>query len=260
MSWRLAKSLVTLRDQVNKAHPNRSKASDGTIGDAKHSARKSDHNPNSAGVVCAIDLTHSPQTGFNSYTFAETLRQARDHRIGYVISNGRIFSSTTSPWVWRNYTGSNKHTQHAHVSVKQQSVHYDSTSPWKITATPPAGGGGAPGQPHPTLRRGDRGDEVRMVQRAVGAPVDGIFGPATEIAVKKYQTANGLTADGIVGPATWAKIDPPKLSMPQAGIAALPQEQEPELNLPGDPKDRCHWEDVTVDPSDANSGEDPPQT
>ena len=40
----------------------------------------------------------------------------------------------------------------------------------------------------------------------MGIKVDGDFGPATKLAVMKYQAQNGLTADGIVGPKTWAKI------------------------------------------------------
>lgn len=46
MAWRLAGSLVTFRDQLNAAFPNRSKISDGFIGDAAHQAQgsASDHN------------------------------------------------------------------------------------------------------------------------------------------------------------------------------------------------------------------------
>ena len=44
--------------------------------------------------------------------------------------------------------------------------------------------------------------DVRAVQRVVGVSADGVFGPATERAVKRWQRRHGLTADGIVGPAT----------------------------------------------------------
>lgn len=45
MAWRLAKSLVQLREQINALSPNRSKVSDGTIGNAAHSARTSNQAP-----------------------------------------------------------------------------------------------------------------------------------------------------------------------------------------------------------------------
>jgi hypothetical protein len=52
------------------------------------------------------------------------------------------------------------------------------------------------------LERGDRGEAVRQVQRALGVSADGVFGPQTELAVKRFQKREGLTVDGIVGPAT----------------------------------------------------------
>ncbi len=60
-----------------------------------------------------------------------------------------------------------------------------------------------------TFRRGNRGDCVTRLQQAVKAAgftpgsIDGIFGPLTEAAIKKFQTSKGLTADGVVGPETW---------------------------------------------------------
>lgn len=56
------------------------------------------------------------------------------------------------------------------------------------------------------LRKGMRGEGVRVMQEALGIGADGIFGPGTERALKTWQAAHGLTADGICGPATFAKL------------------------------------------------------
>lgn len=58
-----------------------------------------------------------------------------------------------------------------------------------------------------TLRKGDKGNDVTTLQKALGITADGDFGPKTEEAVKKYQSEHGLTADGIVGNKTWASLD-----------------------------------------------------
>jgi hypothetical protein len=132
MSWRVAKSLLTLRTQVDAMAPSRSKAADGTIGDTAHSARKSDHNPNANNVVTAMDITHDPAHGVDAGALAEMLRLSKDQRIKYVISNRRIFSSQQTPWQWREYTGANAHTKHVHVSVNADPALYDDTKPWTI--------------------------------------------------------------------------------------------------------------------------------
>jgi putative chitinase len=56
------------------------------------------------------------------------------------------------------------------------------------------------------LRKGSRGDGVKMMQEALGIGADGIFGPGTERALKAWQAENGLAADGIAGPATFDKL------------------------------------------------------
>ena len=56
------------------------------------------------------------------------------------------------------------------------------------------------------LKKGDRGANVAKVQRWLNQPDDGVFGPATKAAVKRFQRRQGLTADGVVGPATWAAL------------------------------------------------------
>ena len=56
------------------------------------------------------------------------------------------------------------------------------------------------------LRKGSKGDGVKIMQEALGIGADGDFGPGTERALKAWQASNGLTSDGVAGPATFAKL------------------------------------------------------
>lgn len=57
-----------------------------------------------------------------------------------------------------------------------------------------------------TIKKGSKGDEVKVLQLVIGVTSDGIFGNNTQSALKAWQSKNGLSADGIAGPKTWAKI------------------------------------------------------
>lgn len=70
-----------------------------------------------------------------------------------------------------------------------------------------------------TLRKGDRGEEVKYLQRALHLYAeDGIFGVKTEEALKAWQTKHGLSGDGICGPKTWALIGVPSINITGAHI------------------------------------------
>ncbi len=64
-----------------------------------------------------------------------------------------------------------------------------------------------------TLRRGDKGTQVRYLQEKLNylgfdvGEVDGSFGPKTLAGVLAFQGAYGLARDGVVGPATRAKLN-----------------------------------------------------
>lgn len=130
-SWRLARSLEVLREQVNELYPGRDKASDGTIGDAAHAATVNDHNPDKNGVVAAIDITHDPEKGLDIEQLAASLMQSRDTRIKYIIFNHKIVvPSSVTGWSARAYNGGNPHITHMHLSVNAEN--YDVVSKWKL--------------------------------------------------------------------------------------------------------------------------------
>jgi hypothetical protein len=66
--------------------------------------------------------------------------------------------------------------------------------------------------PTTTLKPGDKGTQVKALQRALahlGYPagkVDGIYGAVTKSAVARFQSAGKLKADGICGPLTLAAL------------------------------------------------------
>lgn len=133
MPWRVARSLDVLLDQLNRRYPNRSKASDGSIGDAAHAASRSDHNPDASDVVRARDFTHDPHAGVDIDRLSDELAESHDPRISYVIANRLIMSGPAGPlpWQWVNYHGSNPHTKHLHLSVVADDL-ADHPRPWDL--------------------------------------------------------------------------------------------------------------------------------
>jgi murein DD-endopeptidase MepM/ murein hydrolase activator NlpD len=64
-----------------------------------------------------------------------------------------------------------------------------------------------PGYPGAYIQEGSNGEAVKFIQQQLKVKVDGVFGPATDKAVKALQLKHGLVSDGIVGPKTWAFLD-----------------------------------------------------
>ena len=118
MQPKLCAAGVQLRDQIDTWFPDRRTASDGWLGDSRHSATKSDHNPDADGWVRAIDVDASlgSPDGISAY-LADQIRIAgkTDKRISYVIHNHHIASKILN-WKWRKYKGINPHTKHIHIS------------------------------------------------------------------------------------------------------------------------------------------------
>jgi hypothetical protein len=117
--WTAAASIRRLGDQISVAFPTPS-LTDGTVAGKAHDqvSPSSDHRPHpftGPGIVRAIDAGVTPAQGV---AITEALRASKDSRIKYVIFDGRIFSSTSAtPYVWRDYDGSNPHATHFHLST-----------------------------------------------------------------------------------------------------------------------------------------------
>jgi hypothetical protein len=117
----LCKAGQQLREQFDDSYSDRDRRSDGWIGDTRHQARPSDHNPDEQGIVRAVDIdrdisgTSKPDL---MPDIADQLRLAAkrgEKRISYIIFEGRI-ASAKKAWAWRPYDGANKHNHHMHVS------------------------------------------------------------------------------------------------------------------------------------------------
>ncbi|MFG1776605.1 peptidoglycan-binding protein [Micromonospora sp. NPDC049048] len=199
--WRVVRSLDRLNEQIRAASPRAvppatPAVSWGSIADSAHSTT-SDHYPHfyealgKTAVVCARDFPHAPALGLDAHAVAEQLRLSRDPRIAYVISNGRI----TGPgrgWEWDDYSGSDPHDTHIHVSTVRTAAADDSRD-WQI---------GQGGIAQMFCKRGDNGENVVALQTALNAlgadlKVDGGYGAATADAVKRHIGGDGTEYRGI---------------------------------------------------------------
>ncbi len=134
--WQLVPCLVALRAEFDLIAPARDRSSDGSIGDARHAASRSDHNPDKRGLVHAIDVDEDlRQPGMTMAQKVDLLvdrhRRGLDERLTYVIYERAIWSATHG-WRRRVYTGSNPHDKHAHFSASNHPPLERDTSSWGL--------------------------------------------------------------------------------------------------------------------------------
>ena len=115
-------ALAVLR-QATALSPNRKKASDGLLPSAAHikASPNSDHN-----TGLAVDLTHDPKHGIDCADIFEKLKE--DKRVTYLIFQGKIWSKERANEGNREYSGSNLHNKHLHISINPAMA--ADTSPW----------------------------------------------------------------------------------------------------------------------------------
>jgi hypothetical protein len=126
MKPQLSKAAIQLREQFDDSFPSRLRDSDGWIGDTRHAARPSDHNPDAQGWVRAIDIDRNLSGKAKPDLMPDIVDQIRvlcksgvEKRISYIIFDGFIYSAKFR-FIKRKYTGANKHNHHAHFSFKKE--------------------------------------------------------------------------------------------------------------------------------------------
>ena len=164
----------------------------------------------------AVDLGITPHgASYGTDLANRLLNNSKELGIQCIIWNREIWSGAHPKSGWRKYTGTNPHVDHLHVELSWATAKKNSTEVVKMLdkhiGSASGGSQPSPVQP-PLLRIGSKGAAVRELQTLLNkfgfsvGTVDGIFGPKTESAVKKYQKARGLGVDSIVGPKTWAAL------------------------------------------------------
>lgn len=220
---KLINGLIVLRSEFDTVNPHRDHSSDGWIGDDRHARTISDHNPDSLGIVHAIDVDKDgvPMAKIAAFLVGRS-KAGTETRLQYVIFR-RVIWSRSWGWTARRYTGINPHTAHAHFSARYADV-AGNAEPWGVAIAfgPHAASSPPPAPPKPAAAHpaGSRqlavhappmtGADVEFVQRWIGkarcGPADGRYGPVTGQGVRWYQRMRSLAADGIVGPVTWRNM------------------------------------------------------
>lgn len=203
--WRLAPSLVALEAEFDATWPRRSRASDGSIGDAAHRQRRSDHNP-SSGFVHGIDITDDPRNGPDVSVVARQIAARRDPRLEYVISDAEIWERQTGRW--RRYTGANSHRHHAHFSIRHTAQARNDLSPWltpvrvpsaspTVAPTAPPSVAAAPSRPGLFAPEEDD-DTMRIIQHTSGAARLSHGGMLFNLTAASYDYYRGRSVEVVV--------------------------------------------------------------
>lgn len=132
MAWIKAKWIDAFFAALNRRFPERDRTTDGTIGDPKHATGASGHNPDDTPGVKAerqdadtkqevraadVDADLRDPSGITMQDVVNAvLRTPADRdRLIYIIFNGWIWRASGG-WRREAYSGSDKHTKHAHFS------------------------------------------------------------------------------------------------------------------------------------------------
>jgi hypothetical protein len=182
-TWHLNKALATLEAQMLRKNPGMVIYD---IGNEEHRKRVSDHNPNSVGRVNALDFMI--RNGFTRLEARDLFVDLiRDARTKFVIFEEQIWSPDSG---LRTYHGDNPHNDHVHLSADDWA--HAHPEEWNIGNSEEWVMEKLDGYGVPILKYGmnDRNyqgyNSIQRVQRLLAVEADGIYGPQTRDAVKRW--------------------------------------------------------------------------
>jgi hypothetical protein len=125
---------------------------------------------------------------------------------GLIYKRWRWFSNSGPDW--KPYGGNNPHTDHIHAEQTRAAAAILTATQIRAVLAGPSVNGSIAG---PILKLGAHGQAVRDVQErldahALAIDADGVFGPATKLAVERFQVYAGIVKDGVVGPVTRGRL------------------------------------------------------
>ena len=124
------------------------------------------------------------------------------HYAGVAFDVGQTLSAERRRGLWNSANNSGVWTYVEPISLTPTWVHFD-----KRFGSPACSTGG-----FPQLKRGSLSNYVLIAQDDLNTlgyrtnGLDGIFGVATQNAVREFQRTRGLSVDGIVGCNTWRAL------------------------------------------------------
>ena len=153
-------------------------------------------------------------TGRNNYeAFANATNRSLDNVVEYLET--KLGAAESACWFWKSnglneladkkdIRGMTRRINGGYNGIKDRTEHWEHALEvlGKESHSPKSASAKESTKKIATLKMGDIGEDVKVLQRLLGVQADGIFGRQTNRALRVFQRNAGIEVDGLAGPAT----------------------------------------------------------